>query len=293
VNEDDPTLDVGRNLRAIVDLTRDLHAQAVARASHHDMPGGPSMAELGPVANVGAVELRNRALEAAWLAKHGNEWCGVSPDAPQEERDKACQSIKALCRHRFNPWDDDPTTLTTLRWWTEEYRARTDTVTEFWDVRSEVAWLVDNMRWVYDNEPNFDDLARDVASALRRLEAVLYAGEREERSKVPCIDCDIDRDGGRLSVLLVRHYGDVPEADRWVCPRCKRRYDEAALRRAQLIDGERRGTERFVSVEMAADALRLHPARVRRLASACDIASRGLLVWWPMARALQSERIGA
>ncbi len=162
-------------------------------------------------------------------------------------------------------------------------------------IQSEAQWLLDNLRWIYDNEVKWDDFAKDIATARRRLEAVLYAGEREERSTVPCIDCDMDRDGRFIKVLLVLRYGQTPELDRWACPRCDRRYDKAALRRAQMVDGERRGTERHVLVTTAADALRVHPAQVRRLANACDIATRGLLVFWPTARELIAKRedIGA
>jgi hypothetical protein len=65
-------------------------------------------------------------------------------------------------------------------------------------VASEAQWLIDNLRWIYDNEPKWDDFAKDVAAARRRLEAVLYAGERDTHGVVPCGQC-----GGELDRLTV------------------------------------------------------------------------------------------
>jgi hypothetical protein len=231
------------------------------------------MVALGPVSSIEAWENRRETVERLW-------W-----EADETGRDD------------FPPCDEDASwepPLQTLLFWSEAWRdvhgvpldARPT-------VEGEAAWLGQVVGWAYEHEVHWTDFERDIATAKARLEGVLYAGDREERSKVPCIDCDMDRDGRPLTVLLVVKYGKEPKDDRWVCPRCDRRYDEGAFIRAQHVDGARRGTERFVLVEMAADALQVHPARVRRLASACDIATRSLMVWWPDIRAAHSERIGA
>jgi hypothetical protein len=244
---DDPTLTAATALRRIVDLYADLHAQAVARAASHDLPGGQAMYELGPVANVGAVELRHRAEEADWLVKHGDEPCEPCTARLRETKPDAAIVLKACCEHRFNPWDEDPETTTTLRWWTEEYRARTRTVIRRWTAYTEASWLTDNLRWVYDNEPHWSDFERDLSRAVSRLEVVLKDGDREERSWVPCIDCEVNRDGEPITVRLVRSYGRHESEDDWLCPRCKRRYDRTAFNQAQAETLRKHTTEEKIA----------------------------------------------
>jgi hypothetical protein len=172
-------------------------------------------------------------------------------------------------------------------------------------IASEAQWLIDNLRWIYDNEPKWDDFAKDVAAARRRLEAVLYAGERDERTRVPCIDCNEGRDSAPIRILLVVHYATdkpgwtCPECrrkgteDHWFCPRCKRQYDAAALRMAERADLERQGLARWLTIDVAADALQVPRSRLRPLVAACEISSRSPMVFWPDVRAAQSERASA
>jgi hypothetical protein len=263
MTEDDPTLDVARDLRAIVDLCKLLHDQAVHRASHHDMPGGDALVMLAPVASPEAWGNRIETAERLWWESDQD----TRPDVGLDED---------------ATWEPP---LQTLLFWSEAWRFEHDAVSDLTPtVDREAAWLGNIVGWAWDHEPHWSDFAKDVAAARRRLEAALYAGEREERSAVPCIDCEVDRNGQPIRLLLVRHYADDPSKDRWDCPRCDRRYDEAAYLRAQNVDGERRGTARFVPVKLAAEALGMTPATFRRIATACDIATRSLLVWWPDAR---------
>lgn len=282
-DEADPLLEVSRNLRAIVDLSALLHDQAANRASHHDMPGGAATVCLGPVASPIDRERRGELIEADWLRRRGEDWC--------EEH----ETIQAQCAHRLNPWTDEDAIweppLQTLLFWSEAWRNEHGAEdNQAPTVTSEAGWLSGILQWAYDNEPHWDDFAADMEAARCRLEALLYAGEREERSRVPCIDCELDREGNRIRILLVRQYAHDPRGDRWVCPRCKRKYDEGAFIRAQHVEGARRGTERFVTVSMAAEALDVSPRQVKAIATACDIASRSLMVYWPDARAWQRAR---
>jgi hypothetical protein len=274
VTEDDPTLDVSRNLRAIQELSGHLRDQALHRAAHRELPGGDATVMLGPVSSPEAWENRVETIERLW-------WESDDPTRPLIGVDEDAN------------WEPP---LQTLLFWSEAYRFETSTTTDARPtVESEAGWLLENLRWTYDNEPKWDDFERDIRQARARLEAVLYAGEREERSRVPCIDCETDRDGRAITVLLVVHYGRTAEEDRWRCPRCDRRYDRGAFVRAQRVDGARRGTERHVLVTTAAEALQVHPARIRRLATACDLATRALMVYWPDVSTIRDndERITA
>lgn len=272
---DDPTLDVAADLRQIIELTGALLGQAVAKATHHDMPGGDAMVMLGPAARPADWERRAELIEAEWFAT---------------DQTTARPAVGA---------DEDPTwepPLQTLRFWTQDHH-ETDNPT----TATEARWLIDNLRWIHDHEPHWDNFVKDVAAARRRLEAVLYAGERDERAKVPCIDCDLDRDGAPLRVMLVIHYaGPSPgwvcpackrrgADDHWVCTRCQRQYDEPALRRAEYHDLIRRGLDRHVRIDTAARALDVPRGRLTRYVTACEWNTRAQLCWWPDVRHLRRE----
>lgn len=209
----DPTLDVAIDLRAILALSADLEEQAVHKATAREMPGGDAMVMLGPVASPAAWERRLELVEAAWF-----------------------DSDEITPRPNMGA-DEDPSweaTLSTLLFWSEVPHPN-DKPT----IRTEAEWLLENLRWMYDHEPHFADFAKDIAAARRRLEAVLYAGDRDEKSWVPCTTCDLDRDGNPLVVRLIREYGTTVEADRWTCPRCKLRYDTPSYLLAQATHLER------------------------------------------------------
>lgn len=46
-----------------------------------------------------------------------------------------------------------------------------------------------NIDWLHANETHWNDFAKDVADARRRLEALLHAGERDQFGIVACRDC--------------------------------------------------------------------------------------------------------
>lgn len=134
--------------------------------------------------------------------------------------------------------------------------------------------------------PDFTEFARDVTAALARLEDVLAEGERAQESKTPCLDC-----GARL----VKRYGTRAADDRWVCPRCRRRYDDDEFVRAQAQQLASSGADRFVRLTDAISASPRpeHTLRTwlrRGLVSAyCDLSTRHVWVWWPDVRTLDRE----
>lgn len=258
----DPTLAVAQDLRAILDLSRDLEDQAINKGGG-DLPGGDAMVMLGPVAAPADWERRLELVEAAWF---------------NSDQTRPRPTMGA---------DEDPNwepPLQTLLFWTENLRTPNAPT-----IATEAEWLGENLRWLYDNEPHFDDFAKDVAAARRRLEAVLYAGERDEKSKVPCIDCELDRDGRPVRIMLVVHYGSHGAEDHWICPRCKRQYDEPALRRAEYHDLARQGLDRFVRIDMAARVLGIARTRLASSVTACEVGSRAALVFWPDVRHLKRD----
>lgn len=293
MSDDDPTLAVARDLRAIIDMHVDLPDQAAARSASKDMPGGLAMAALGPASMPSARVRRGILAEDEWLRKHGDDWCELH------------ETIKAACAHRPNPWADEEDVweppLQTLLWWSEDWRDQHGSLMPLRPTeQTEAKFLASILQWAYDREPHWDDFAHDVKTARRRLEDVLYAGDREERTRVPCIDCDTDRAGKPLRIMLIAHYAPAGgrcgkcnakwDRDHWVCPRCKRQYDKPALHRAEYQDMVRRGLERFITLPMAAESLDLPVRRLRPLANACDLATRALLVWWPTVRHIRRHR---
>lgn len=215
---DDPLLPVAADLRAILDLHRDLPQQAANHATSRLMPGGLAMVALGPVASPEAVGYVVDSIENGRL--------DCADEIPDNDDD----------------WEPP---LQTLRFWSEEWRRLHDREVDGWTVRTEAGFLLTALQWAWDNEPHWDDFAKDVRAARRRLEDVLHDGEREERSWVPCLDCSENRQGLPIAVRLVRYWGTVAAADGWICPRCKRLYGQtefnlalsAALQRNQESEG--------------------------------------------------------
>lgn len=203
---DDPTLTVAQDLRSIVELSADLPRQATNHATSRLMPGGLAMVALGPVASIEAVGNVVDSIETGRLT--GSDELADNDD----------------------DWEPP---LQTLRFWSEAWRIEWGREVDGWTVQTEAAFLLGALGWAFKHEPHWDDFAKDMAAAKRRLEDVLHDGEREERSWVPCLDCDIGRDGKPINIRLVKVYAKVQDEDRWTCPRCKRKYDETGFNQAQ------------------------------------------------------------
>lgn len=197
---------VARDLTEIVRMHDALLAQAMTKAADPQMPGGAAMVALGKVANMEAWENMQQATE-----RYGQAYTS----AQDEDPDEAWSAFQLI------------------EFWSEAWRREHDA--EYGQqptIASEanfLRWLLD---WAWDNEPHWDDFARDIAQARRRLEDILLAGERSERG-APCM---YDECKGKRLVRKMIPARDAEGHKVWVqsdwhCPSCKRHWDEDAYAR--------------------------------------------------------------
>ncbi len=247
------TLKVATNLRAIGDMAQRLEARAMDLANSPLMPGGDAMVNLAHVASLDTW-LRRNDLSGDELA------AGEDPD------------------ELWSPFQ-------LLAFWSESWRTELgrDYDDPSWrpTIATEAAFLanVDVLAWAWDNEPHFEEFAADVATAKSRLEAILREGERADRIRVVCPDCE---SGKRLVV----RYGATEDRDRWKCPACKHIFDADAVRRAWESQMRSADSQRWVPLADAVSILRGQGWReetIRGWAKCADTkpGTGGLQVWWP------------
>lgn len=266
---------VSRDLAEIIELDHRLLAQAVnlasAQVDGHSLPGGLAMVSMAPVARLS--KWTDQILEAERV------WYESNPGAPADERPE----------WGVDDDDDWEPALMTLRFWSDHYRrVLAMQYDQIPTLATEAAFLKHPtvMEWVFAHEPNLDHFRDDINMARRRLENVLHAGTRTERTRIVCSDCPPRDDGS--GVQLVKVYearkpssyacvscstpigldeldhcpnpfcwsvapAEVLEwtsdqvNDRWKCPTCKRKYDADALRRAHAKQLLHESAARYVA----------------------------------------------
>jgi len=249
----DPRIAVAQHLTAIVELSERLEDQAINDANDHLMPGGLAMVALASVANL-----------EAWAHK-----------------------VDAAERHglRLAIEDDDEWVppLQTLLFWSEDLRRTHDLENESRPtIASEanvIRWALD---WLWENEPHFEDFARDMRDARRQTETLLMAGERADRIRVTCPDCEA---GKRLIIM----YGATEDDDQWKCPACKHRFTADDVDRAYRKQLRHQGAERWVRMADAVSIMRGYGWRgesVRGWVDGTDVEAATddtgtLFAWWP------------
>lgn len=255
-----PTVVVATNLSAILDLAADLEDQAINDANDHLMPGGLAMVALGVVANL---EAWAHKLDAA-------ERRAIEEGAPMPLHEDA---------------DDWEPPLQTLLFWSEDLRRIHGYETDKRPtLASEANFVRHYLDWLWENEPHFEDFARDISTARRRLEDTLKAGDRAERIRVVC-----DRDYCEKPSRLILVYGDTPEQDAWKCPACKHRFDHDDMKRAHAKQLRSEGAEKFVPLVDAVGTLRAQgrgERTIRRWLAEGQVEKRRtpagrVEVWWP------------
>lgn len=266
------TVKVARDLTEIGALYERLLAQAIQKASAKidgtSLPGGEAMVALAGVAepevNARRVELREaHHIATCERADHTRCWTGSEDE------------------------DETEPILQTLLFWSEQWReghgypleGRRPTVT------TEANMIRSLLDWAWDNLLEWDDFAKDIRAARVRMEDLLYAGARQERTRIVCNRCEA---GKRLLHL----YGPEVDGsgDRWKCPACKVRLDADGVRDAHAAMLRSEGAEKWVQQVDAIGTLKAQgrsERTVRKWLSEgegeayCDPVTHEVWVWWP------------
>jgi hypothetical protein len=258
-DQPDAVTKVARDLTEILSLADALEPQAVAKANNPEhLPGGAAMVALAPVA---------------------------SPEA-WEHRYEAAERFSRPTQHVADEDDDDAPPLQLLLFWSEQLRVEHNRESDRRPtIASEVAFIREALHWLWENEPHFDDFARDVNRARVRLEELLYAGNRVERTRVPCNNAACER-----RPRLIKLYGDRATEDRYKCPCCKKRFDQGDYEDAYAEQLRSEGAQRYVKIQDAVGTLRAQgrPERTIRkwfedclIPAHCDPSTHDVWCWWP------------
>jgi hypothetical protein len=247
---------VARDLSEIEAMHGALEDQAVHKATDRLMPGGHAMVMLSPVADPEAWEHVFEAREAL----------GRSIDHIDDED---------------ADWE---TPLQSLRWWSGKWRAELASESDFRPtLTTEAGFIRQVLEWAWENVEDWDQFAKDVRAARVRVENTLYAGNRADRTRVPCIE-----EG--CGIRLIKVYGETVAWDHYKCPGCKRRYDVDEFVRAKLHQLDSEGAARWVRLQDAMGSID-RPERTFRkwlleckVAAKCEVKSRQVWVWWPDVR---------
>lgn len=230
--EPDAVTKVSRDLTAIEDMAAALPEQAVHKANDHEIPGGLAMVSLAPVASPASWEAGIEAIEAAW-------W--DDPMSTHEDR----PNLDAI-------EDDWEPPLQTLCFWSEQWRrehgneyGRRPTIA------SEANYIRFCLGWAWDNEPHFEDMARDINQARLRMENLLYAGRRATRTRVPC-----NNPGCEKKPMLVKIWGNADVQDRYRCLGCRKWYDDDDFRKAYAAQLRSQGAAKYVPLLDAVGTLK-------------------------------------
>lgn len=269
----DPLLKVARDLSEIVRLYADLLAQALHKAAAqidgHSLPGGEAMVNLAHVADRETNERRVELQEQAHIATckrldHTRCWTGSEDEGESEP------------------------VLQTLLFWSEQWRTEHGYPLEGRrpTVATEANVIRSLLEWAWGNLVEWDDFARDVRDARVRLENLLYAGARQQQTRIVCDRCD---DKPPRLIHLMGSADDGSE-DRWKCPRCKHRFDAAEVHAAHARMLRSEGAERFIHQADAISTLRTQGRSentVRKWladcegSAYCDPVTHEVFVWWP------------
>jgi hypothetical protein len=273
-----PIVKVARDLTEITRLRERLLAQAIQKATATtdgtSLPGGDAMVALAHVAdpetNARRVALaEERHLATCLRSDHTKCWTGSEDE------------------------DDTEPVLQTLRFWSEQWREHHGLPLE--DRRPTITTEINVIRglldWAWDNEPRWDTFAKDIRTARVRLEDLLYAGARQELTRIVCNQCKPDAKTSDKPRLL-RLYGPETDGsgDRWKCPACKTRLDADGVQAAHAAMLRSEGAERWVEQATAIATLKAQGRDERLIRrwleqgegeAYCDPVTHAVWVWWP------------
>lgn len=257
----DPVTKAARDLTAIESLFLALPDQAEHSSNSRLMPGGTALALMAPHGSHEAWEAMNDTTE-----RTGRHYTSAEDEDPEDS------------------WD----TFMLLSYWSEAFRRELDEEHQPKPtILSEASYLRWRLEWAWDHEPRFGDMAADIRKARVRLENVVHAGSRAERSRVVC-DCE---DAPRL----IRTWGATAAFDGWKCPACKALLSEDDHKRMFARQLRSEGAEKYVPLPEAVAVLRDEgrPERTIRkwlgvsddhedvVGGYCEVRTRRVLAWWP------------
>lgn len=270
-----PTVKVARDLTEILNLVGALDHEAKHRARAKvdgmGLPGGLAMVSLGPVANLEAWENQYEGYERSNATRTNRPPVDLSHIDDEDDT-----------------WEPP---LQTLRYWSDRYRRIHEAE---WDhiptIHTEAHFLRYLLNWIWENNPEWEHFTADINRARRRLEDLLHAGTRVERSRVPCTASVCE-----TKPRLIRVYGATVVDDHYKCPHCKVRYTPQQFARAKLQHLESEGADRHVKMQDARDAID-RPARTWSkwlrlwyVRSYRDPMTGQTWVWWPDVRQVDIE----
>ena len=258
-----PVTKVARDLTEILALYDTLLTQAVhsanAQVDNHSLPGGRAMVELASIANVEAWGNQQQATE-----RYGRAYTSAEDEDP----------------------DDAWPAFQLIEFWSEQWRVEHGA--EYGQrptIQSEANFLRFSLNWAWDHEPHFDEFSADIRRARLRLEDIVYAGRRAERTRIVCNKCE-----AQPRLLILHGIEDDLSDDRWKCPGCKNFFDVAALRDAHAAMLKSEGADKWLHQRDAIDLLKSQdrPERTVRQwltdgvgEAYCDPVTHEVWVWWP------------
>jgi len=248
---------VSTNLREIANMADRLGERALDLADSPLMPGGEAMVNLANVADLDT-----------WIRRND-----LSGDALLNYEDP----------------DELWSPFQTLRYWSEQWREQLNM--DYFDdpkwrptLRSETAFLAnpDVLAWAWDHEVHYEAFASDVQLARTKLETLLIAGERPDRIRVVCPDCEAGK-------RLIIRYGATEVEDQWKCSACKHRFDADAVQRAYAKQLRHASGARWVRLADAVSIMRKQGWRDETIRGWVDgdrveVATDDIwvkYVWWP------------
>jgi hypothetical protein len=194
---DNVRIQVARDIRAIEQLTLELHWQAYATTRDGEpnsgrMLGGEALNAMGPAAPIANWENQYQAYESAMLAED------VTLRASHGGHDYASDQDG---RHPLN----------ILEYWTRTIRVDRDQPTGLKaTISREADYLRKNLTWAtrsdaYDEPawPEIDEMRKDLRGLVNWLEQMLSMGNRLDRSATACLNT-IDAEGSACGGQLVR-----------------------------------------------------------------------------------------
>lgn len=196
--------DVSKNLDAIQDMAARLEARAIDRANDKLMPGGEALVNLAGVGSKQVWERRNE------LAEEVGDY-----DKPSfEDPDEMWPAIQML-------WFWSETYRATLGMDYDDPRWRPTLISEAGFLRNR-----DVAEWIWENEIQWDDYAKDVERAKTKLEALLHEGDRAELG-APCLyeSCRGRRIIRKLEPKRDKDGNKTWDYGNWHCPKCHREWD--------------------------------------------------------------------